>query len=244
MTPKRGYRRGYPVAILLGLEEDSAVLWKVFSKVVKPLVGIQFKGNRKDPKALYNFHESIINAMRPTLKEGVRSVILASSARTTYAKDFVDHTSKHHSWMTQGPTKVAFAEVTGSAGNLSQVAALTRAPNFQKLISETTAKETESLIELLETRLSASNRSDAVLYSLVEAENLILTSKKKGKSKPEYLLLTDKYLVESRNKGRLNRLLQVAANENVKTRVITAESPAGKRLSQLGGFVCLTKREK
>ena len=63
------------------------------------------------------------------------------------------------------------------------------------------------------------------------------------KPKPEYLMLTDEYLSKSRQKYRVQRLMQVAANKGVKTRVISAESTAGKRLTQLGGIVCLAKRE-
>jgi len=241
MTPKKAYRRGYPVAVLVGLEENSAVAWQVFSKVVKPIATLQLKRKRSDPNEVYNFHESIINALRPTFKEGVRSVILASPARTTYARDFVDHATRHHSWLTQGPNRVAFAEITGSADNPSTVAALTRTNGLQKLITETTSHETLNLLELLNARISNAGSCDSVLFSLEEAEDLILKAKTASKNKAEFLLLTDKYLTQSHAKGRLNRLLQVASNKNVKTRIIDAESPAGKRLTQLGGFVCLTQ---
>jgi stalled ribosome rescue protein Dom34 len=78
---------------------------------------------------------------------------------------------------------------------------------------------------------------------LTEAERLIFDSQADGKDKPEYLMLTDEYLSKSRHKYRIQRLMQVAANNGVKTRVINAESTAGKRISQFGGIVCLTKRE-
>jgi len=73
--------RGYAVAILIGLEDTAAHLWQVFSKAVKPMTIIRLNGNRSDPKALYNFHESIINALRPTLKEGVRSIIVPTAIK-------------------------------------------------------------------------------------------------------------------------------------------------------------------
>ena len=82
-----------------------------------------------------------------------------------------------------------------------------------------------------------------MLFSLQEAENFILYTQAEGKPKPEYLMLTDEYLSKSRQKYRVQRLMQVAANKGVKTRVISAESTAGKRLTQLGGIVCLAKRE-
>jgi stalled ribosome rescue protein Dom34 len=242
LLKKKGYKRGYPVATVIGLEEDKEALWRVFSKVAKPENTIHVNGARNNPKALYNFHESIINALRATLKEGVRTVILVSPARTTYNQEFIDHVREHHTWLTQGPNKVAFSTIKGSAITPPQVATLTRTPEFHKLIYETTAEETENLIEILEKRLSDSGRN-LVLFSLEEAENLILKRQKQGRPKPEYLLLTDRYLAETREKNRLHRLMQIAENKHVKTRIINAESPAGKRLTQLGEIVCLAQIE-
>jgi stalled ribosome rescue protein Dom34 len=243
LNPKRGYRRGYPVAILAGLEDDRAVLWKVFSNVVKPEKTLWLDGTSNDPKAEYNFHESIINALRPTLKEGVRSIIIASPARTNCAQRFIDHVRGHHAWLVQGPNKAIFSEATGSASTLSEVAALTRTPMFHQLISETTSEETENLIDLLEKRLNASNQNTIILYSLKETEDLIFGPQKPGRPKPEYLMLTDKYLSDSREKNRIHRLMQIATNRNVKTRIVEAESTAGLRLTQLGGMVCFAHRE-
>jgi stalled ribosome rescue protein Dom34 len=237
----KGYRRGYPVATLIGIEEDKATLWKIFSKVAKPQSTIHINGTRNNPKTLYNFHESIINALRPTLKEGVKTVILASPARTTHAQEFLNHVREHHQWLTQGPNKAAFSTITGSAITPPEVATLTRTPTFHQLISETQAEETENLVEILEKRLSTSNKNNLVLFSLEEAESLILHRQKQGQPKPDYLLLTDRYLAETRAKNRLHRLMQIAANRKVKTRVIDVESPAGKRLTQLGGLVCLAQ---
>ncbi len=81
MSPK-SYRRGYPVAVLVGIEQNHAALWQVFSQVAKHQQNIALNGDRNDPKALYNFHESIINAIRPILKEGIRSIIVASPSKT------------------------------------------------------------------------------------------------------------------------------------------------------------------
>ena len=243
MKTKRGYRRGYPVAILAGLEDDRAVLWKVFSNVIKPEKTLWLGGTRNDPKALYNFHESIVNALRPTLKEGVRSIILASPARTNYAQRFIEHIRGHHAWLVQGQSKAVFSEATGSASTLPEVAALARTPLFRRVISETTSEETENLVDMLEKRLNASSQDAVVLYSLVEIEDLILSPPKPGKPKPEYVMLTDKYLSDSREKNRIHRLMQIATNRNVKTRIVDSESPAGLRLAQLGGMVCFARIE-
>ena len=237
MKHKSRYKRGYPVAILAGLEDDRAVLWKVFSNVVKPEKTVWVAGTRNDPKAEYNFNESIVNALRPTLKEGVRSIILASPAKTGYGQRFTDHIHGHHAWLIQGPNKATFSEITGSAGTMAEVAALTRTPLFSRMICETTSEETEDLIDMLEKRLNASDKDNVVLYSLGEIEDVILGPQKPSRPKPEYLMLTDEYLSNNCEKNRIHRLLQIATNRNVKTRIVVAESTAGLRLKQLGGMV-------
>lgn len=236
---RKSYRRGYPVAVLIGIEQDHAAIWQVFSNVAKQQQTIPFSGARNDQKAAYSFHESTVNALRPTLKEGVKSVIVAAPARTNYAQDFLSHIKAHHSWLVSGAGKAVFSTITGSASTPQQVAALTKTGAFKELISEMTAQETENLLEVLEKRLNES--ANLVFFSLQEAENLILNQQAEGKPKPEYLMLTNEYLSGSRQKYRIQRLMQVAANRGVKTRVISAETTAGKRVTQLGGIVCLAK---
>jgi len=236
---QKNYKRGYPVAVLVGVEQEHAAIWYIFSQVAKQQQTIPLNGERKDQKVLYSFHEIIINALRPVLKEGVRSIIVASPPRTSYAQEFLSHIKAHHSWLLQGTNKASFSQITGSASAPSQVATLTKTSAFKQLIEENATEETENLLEILEKRL---NKTDhLVLFSLQEAEVLNLNPQAPGKPQPEYLLLTDDYLASSRQKNRVNRLMQIAAKNGVKTRVINAESNAGMRLTQLGGIVCLAK---
>lgn len=233
------YKRGYPVAILVGIEQDQAVLWQIFSQVAKSQQIIPLHGERKNQKELYIFHESIMNALRPILKEGVKSIVIASPPRTFYSQDFLSHIKDHYTWLLQGPTKATFSLITGSAIVPQQVALLTKTATFKKLIQKNAIEETENLMEILEKRL---NKTDnLVLFSLQEAEKLILNQHPVGKPQPEYLLLTDDFLEETRQKNRINRLMQIAARNGVKTRVINCKSNAGNRLMQLGGIVCLAK---
>lgn len=67
---KRGYRRGHSVALLVGFEEHRAVLWRVFSNVAKQHRTLEIGGRRTDKKALYNFHESMIDALSRCLRKG------------------------------------------------------------------------------------------------------------------------------------------------------------------------------
>ena len=239
MKPKN-YKRGYPVAVLVGIEQDHAVLWHIFSQVAKQQQTIHLDGDRKkDQKAIYNFHEAIINALRPVLKEGVRSIIAASPPRTNYAPEFLSHVKSHHTWLLQGKNKASISQISGSASSPSQVAALTKTATFKQLIQENATEETENLLEILEKRLSKTD--NLVLFSLQEAESLILNPQLPGKPQPEYLMLTNDFLKGTHQKNRVNRLMMIAAKNSVKTRMIDAESNAGKRLTQFGGIVCLAK---
>jgi stalled ribosome rescue protein Dom34 len=239
LPSSKAYRRGYPVAILVGLNAEQATLWRVYSQVVKPETTIRLGGTRNDPKAVYTFHESVVNALRPTMKEGVKSIIIASPARTSYGGDFQKHVQDHHSWLTKGPSKATFAQITGLATSTHDVTTLSRAPDFRRVIGETNEEESENLVELLEKRLNATSSEPLILYSLDEIENAILSPWKTRKPQPEFLILTDTYLANSHQKYRLQRLIQIASNKKVKARVVKSETPAGKRVLQLGGLVCV-----
>ena len=129
MKPKN-YKRGYPVAVLVGIEQDHAALWHIFSQVAKQQQTIPLNGDRKDQKAIYNFHETIINAIRPVLKEGVRSIIVASPPRTNYALEFLIHVKAHHAWLLQGTNKASISQITGSASCPATSGSLNKNINF------------------------------------------------------------------------------------------------------------------
>ena len=225
------------MALLVGFEDDHAVLWRIFSRVIKRSLRLELDGKRTDDKALYNFHESVIDALKPVLKEGVRTIVVTAPVRTTYAQVFLEHVRKHHRYLIQpkSPNRANFAELVGSADDRIKVAELVKTKEFAELISETTSDEADQVVNSLEKHLYGNN--SVALYSLKEIEDRVY-SKEKGKAfRTEYLLLTDKYLADSKQKRRINRLLQISKNKKVKTRVVNAETPAGNRISQFGGIV-------
>jgi stalled ribosome rescue protein Dom34 len=219
------------------------MLWRVYSCVVKPEKTVWLEENWSDQKAVYNFFERTIDVLRPAFREGVRSVILVSSGGTSYAQRFMGHVRLHHRWLVRGPNKATFSQMTGSAGTLADVAEIAKTPVFHSLITETTSQETRDLVDLIEEYLNDMDRKMTVSYTLEEAEELIVGSSSSGRLKPEYLLLTDEYLSGTRERGRVNRVMQIAVNRKVRTRVVDVATPAGIRLTQLGGMVVLAKRE-
>jgi stalled ribosome rescue protein Dom34 len=163
---KRRYRRGYPVAVLVGFEADHAVLWRIFSRVAKPSLKVELAGKRADEKMLYNFHEQVVDALKPVLKEGVKSIVVAAPARTNYTIDFLEHINKHHRYLiqTKSTNRANFAELVGSADNRIKVAELVKTKQFTKILAETTSEEADRIVNVLEKQLHRSGDSTVVLY--------------------------------------------------------------------------------
>ena len=237
---KQGYRRGYPVALIVGLENDHAVLWQVFSHVVKAHCTVRLDGRRLDGRVCYNFHESVVDALRPALEEGVRSVVVTAPPRTDYAAAFLGHVRKHHPYLIHSKrlNRATFAEFVGSANTRAQVSQLVRTETLQKLIAETTAGEADRVVGALEKYLCGSH--SVVKYSLEEIEDIICARDRQGDSRVRFLAITDRFLAEARDKNRVHRLLQISKNRRVRTRVVNAKTSAGLRIDQLGGIVFFT----
>ena len=130
-----------------------------------------------------------------------------------------------------------FAALVGSAENKIKVAELVNSQEFTNLIEKTTSEEADQVVGCLEKHLYGSPNSSVVLYSLKEIEDHIYSQDKNKKTQNEYLLLTDSYLSESRQKSKIYRLMQIAQNKKIKTKVVNAETPAGNRISQFGGLI-------
>ncbi len=227
------------MAVLVGFEVDHAAIWRIFSRVVKPSPQVNLAGRRTDENILYNFHEQVIEALKPILREGIKSVVVAAPTRTSYTTDFMQHIRKHHKYLIQSKSqnRANFAEIVGPADSREQVAELVKTEQFTKIISETTSEEADRLVSVLEKYLYRTRGGAVVLYSLKEIEESIYDQNRKNEFWNAYLLLTDQYLAASRSKNRIHRLLQISQNKKIKTRIVSAETAAGARINQFGGLV-------
>jgi len=175
------------------------------------------------------------------LKEGVRSIVVTAPKKTTYATDFLDHMRKHHTYLIQSKrqNRATFAELIGSADQPHRVAELVKTKEFRKLIAETTSEEADHIVNAFEKCLYSTDSKSVILFSLKEIEDMVY-DRERHNDLTAYLMLTDKYLADSEDKNRIHRLLQISKNRKVKTRIVNAETPAGKRISQFGGIFFFT----
>jgi stalled ribosome rescue protein Dom34 len=215
--------------MLVGLEGYQASTWYVYSESVKP-------GKRIQGDAQYNFYESIVDILRPSIKQGVKSILMAAPEEKDY-ESFMVHIRKHQSWLLRGwrLNTVTFEHILEPAMNSDQVRDLVRSQGFKGRLSAATQGDIQQVMIVLEKRLNDPEGIETLLFTLKEVENAVYG----GEESPEYVLVSEVF--RSRNRRRVDRLLQMAANKGVGTRIVKAETSAGTRITQFGGLVCMLR---
>jgi len=243
---KKRAKRGYPIAILIGLHDNDAVFWRIFSETIR----LHFKINRgrkrrnQNKKQLYHFHEEIINTLRPIIKEGIRSVILLSPPKEEYSDEFLNHVNKHHSWLLKkGDKQVVFSKIIGNqAKTQKDVYYLKTQEYFKDIVDETSNQEGLLILEELTELINKNEKFSKILYTWREIDHeLRLIMKNPNLTKPNYITLTEEYLKNPKNRNKIHRILQIAKNLEIKTKIVSIESEAGAIVDKFGGLVCYFK---
>ena len=243
---KKRAKRGHPVAILIGLHDNDAVFWRIFSESIR----LHFRINRgrkrrnQNTKQLYHFHEEIINTLRPIIKEGIRSVILLSPPKEEYSDEFLNHVNKHHSWLLKkGYNQVVFSKITGNqAKTQKDIYYLKTQENFKNIVEDTSNQEALLILEELTEIISKNEKFSKILYTWREIDNELRLLKQDSNSpKPDYIILTEEYLKNPKNRNKTHRILQIAKNLEIKTKIVSEESEAGSIVDKFGGIVCYFK---
>ena len=208
-----------------GLE---AVTWEIYSESVK-------RGQKIGEASLYRLYESIVDAVRPKIKQGVKIILVASTDEKDYAS-FMSHVERHQSWLLKGweLNKATFEHVPMAAMDERQVREIVKTNGFKKRVSEASSVDMSHVMEVLEERLNDPEGIETLLFSLDEIESHIY-----GGGEAECMLVTDQF--HERHRRRIHRLLQVAADRSTQTSIVSTDTAAGARLTQFGGLVCLIK---
>ena len=240
---KKHVRRGHPIAILIGLHNNDAVFWRLFSETIRLHLKINRgrKRNSQNEKHLYHFHEEIINVLRPLIKEGIRSVILLSPPKEEYSDEFLNHVKKHHSWLSKkGNKQVVFSKIIGNqARTQKDVFYLRTQEYFKDIVDETSNQEGLLILEELMKIINKNEKFSKILYTWKEIEyELFLIKKNPNLPKPNYIILTEEYLKNQKNRNKIYQILQIAKNLEIKTKIVNQESESGAIVEGFGGLVC------
>lgn len=228
----RRRRRGYPVAVLIGLERNRATLWNIYSESIKPDTRISMETNP------YNFYEAIIDRLRPNIKQGVKTILIAAPDEKNY-EAFKEHIQRHQRWLIAGYelNRITLEYVEGSATHLETVVELIEAAGLRKKIQQASNTDIKRVMSVLEKRLGTPDGIDTLLFTLDEVEEAVY----RGQVQPEYILITAEF---QRSHGkRTQRLLQIAQNNGIKSMIVDNNSKMGSRLSQFGGLIAIMPRK-
>ena len=240
---KKRQKRGHPVAILIGLHDNDAVFWRIFSETIRLHLKIHRGRKRRNQSKmqLYHFHEEIINTLRPLIKEGIRSVILLSPPKEEYSDEFLNHVNKHHSWLLRkGDNQVIFSKIIGNqAKNHKDVYFLKSQEHFQEIVERTSNQEGLLILAELAKSVNKNEKFSKILYTWREIYHELKLIKQNSKlPKPKYIVLTDEYLKNPKNQSKTHQILQIAKNLEIKTKIVCKESEAGIIVEKFGGLVC------
>lgn len=223
--------RGYPIAVLVGLSENRASIWNVYSQSIKPDLVIEKESSD------YNFYEAIIDQLRPKVKQGVKTILTASTEEKNYEK-FYEHIEKHQRWLVSGYelNRATIRFVEGSAMEIDSVIRLIENSGLQRTIRQASQEDIVRVMNVLEKRLGSAEGIDSLLFTLEEVEEAVYSDE----PRIEYILVTTEF--QNKRNRRTQRLLQIAQNKNIKTMTVETNTQMGARLTQFGGLISITNQ--
>lgn len=203
-------------------------MYNIFSESIKLDKGINKNTND------YNFFEAIIDRLRPNIKKGIKTILIASSDKKCF-QEFYDHIEKHQRWLISGYelNQVTIDYIEGSARDLDSVQILLEESGLQRTIKQAAREENNRIMKVLEKRLGTPEGINSLFFSLKEVEDILY----KDVSLLEIILLTTTF--SNNHRRRTQRLLQIAQNKGIKSMIIETNTPVGARLSQFGGLIGL-----
>lgn len=245
---KKKPKRGFLVALLIGFDEKEIHTWKVYSHSLRvyKTINLTRKWKYLDDKQIYKVLEELVNLIRIVIRDGLKSILLASSQKKDYSTIFLDHINKHHQWLvrSRGYNRISIGEIVGTANTLEGANYLISQEKSLDIISETTSDEINLLVKQLNKIINVGDPNKILLYSLEDIEALIYGKGKKDKSaadKLDFLIVTENFINHQKQKNRIHRLMQIANNKGIITKTISIENPAVERFDQFGGILAFKK---
>ncbi|MCX6647925.1 MAG: hypothetical protein NTV61_00830 [Candidatus Bathyarchaeota archaeon] len=225
--PRRG-RRGYPAAILIGLDNQTANIWLVYSESLKQGKTITKSGD--DEKSVYKHNEEIVEAIRTLLPEGFNQLIIASTEKYTRKSGFIDYINRSHGWLTK---RLTIKELDKKAVTRGDVLQLIKMNLIQESVSEAAGETNELIMERLEKAVNGGH----TIYTLRELAGVLASEKT-----PDLVLITENFDAANRSSRLYQSTIQKARNLGATVSIMKPDTAAGARVEQFGGFVGVIRR--
>jgi stalled ribosome rescue protein Dom34 len=243
---RKRQQRGHLIAILIGFDDKKIFFWKIYSHSLRAYETIKLprKWQNLDDKQLYNVLEEVVDLIRKVVRDGLKSILIASPYENGYWNKLTEHISKHHKWLLKGYNRVSFGEIYGTANSLESAKNLVAKEESKQLVTEIISEEIYQLNERLEKIVNSGNSSNSLLYDLNDIEEIVYEGGKKDKKaakKLDMIIVTKNYINNQKDKNRIHRLTQIANNKGIKVKTISIEDPSVDRFNQFGGILAFKK---
>ncbi|HME54872.1 MAG TPA: hypothetical protein VKM55_21890 [Candidatus Lokiarchaeia archaeon] len=234
-------RRGYPVAVLLYVEDRRATLWMVNSESIAPAGNVHAgqKGSVGTANPKYNYFDDIVKTLKSNFATGVKTLVITGIKNTSLASDFLFHVQKHHAYLFKKGSALAInaSIMEGEASNVQSALALVKGDAFRKITASTVDKEMNSTLELLDACINNPSGAVKICFTIDEIDQVFLAMKDDEGPVPEYILMTDEFYALHKSEAQFQRIYALAKRFKIKTRVIQKKTDAGFRVTELGGLV-------
>ena len=239
-------KRGTLIAILIGYDDKKIYFWKIYSHSLRAYETIKLprKWQYLDDKQLYNLLENVVDVIRRVVREGVKSILIASAYKNEYWKKLREHISQHHKWLLKGYNRVSFGEINGIANSLESAKYLVSKEESKQVVTEIISEEIYQLIERLEKIINSGDPNGDLFYHLDDIEDIVYEGGNRDKlaaSKLDLIVITKNYINNQKDKNRIHRLTQIANNKGIKVKMISIEDPSVDRIDQFGGILAFKK---
>ena len=115
---------------------------------------------------------------------------------------------------------------------------------FENVVNQTSNQEGLLILAELNEIINRNEKFSKILYTWKKIDyELRLISRNPNLPKPDYIILTDDYLNNPKYRNRAHRILQIARNHGIKTKVVNSETNAGVIVKSYGGLICFTKKK-
>jgi len=215
--------------VIIALGEPHTRIWDVYSESVKPAETVTATESQ------YRHHEDIIDQLRPRVKQGIKTVLVATPNTDQY-NSFMNHVKKHHGWLLKGYAlnTVTIQHVKEPLNTIEEAKNLAASKQFRETLADASTMDLATVTGILEKRVNTAEGINTLRFSLTEVEDAVYGG---GGVRVDYILVSERFSEQHRR--RVQRLLQVAGNKGIKTRTVPGGTRLGARLSQFGGLIAL-----
>lgn len=227
----------------MGLEEKIAYIWHLYSSKFEIVGTIKKGGVHSHQNPIYTFFETLIDKIRPIIREGTRSIVIVTPPKSEIFNIFLLHIKDHHQWLInpKSQNKVSLTNIIGKARDRKDIELLRQNPDFASVLSDSIGDEYANLAAIFHKRFNSPETHEGFFFLMNEIEEVVDSERIGLDFEPEYILLSDQFWISHKTQRKVQQLLDRAKNKGFKIKILNKNEDFGKKVQDFGGIVCTIK---